>query len=72
MEMTSMNLTTLIKGSTVREISKDWWEGVCIVSSHPQIINKRVLYPKNFEKHVHTDNGEYFKIPTYVVAGYFK
>ena len=70
MKMTSMNLTTLIKKSSIKEISKEWWEGVCIMSSHPDLVDKRVVYPKNFEKPVNTDNGECHKIPTYIVAGY--
>lgn len=69
--MTSLNLTTLIKKSSVKEIGKDWLEGVCVASSNPLIENRRVMYLKNYEKPVNTEQGECFKIPTYVIGGYY-
>lgn len=72
MKMTSMNLTTIIKKSTVKEISKDWLEGVCMMSSTKNLENNRVIFPKNFEKTVNTEDGVGLKIPSYILGGYFE
>ena len=72
MKMTSMNLTTIIKKSTVKEIGKDWLEGVCMMSSTKNLENNRVIFPKNFEKTVNTEDGVGLKIPSYILAGYFE
>lgn len=69
--MEMMNLTTLIKKSTVKEVGKEWLEGECVSSSNIQIENKRVMYLKNYDKPVNTEQGECFKIPTYVIGGYY-
>lgn len=72
MKMISMNLTTLIKKSTVKEISKEWLEGVCVMSSFQNLQNKKVIFPKNFEKNVNTEEGVCIKIPSYILGGYFE
>ena len=68
--MEALNLTTLIKKSTVKEVGKEWMEGICVSSTISEIENKRIMYLKNYEKPVNTEEGEYFKIPTYVIGGY--
>ena len=69
--MEALNLTTLIKKSTVKEVGKEWLEGICVSSTISEIENKRVMYLKNYEKPVNTELGECFKIPTYVIGGYY-
>lgn len=69
--MQAMNLTSLIKKSTVKEIGKEWMEGICVSSTISEIENKKVVYLKNYEKSVNTEEGECFKIPSYVIGGYY-
>lgn len=68
--MEALNLTTLIKKSTVKEVGKEWMEGICVSSTIPEIENKRIMYLKNYEKPVNTEEGECFKIPSYIIGGY--
>ena len=68
--MEALNLTTLIKKSTVKEVGKEWLEGICVSSTISEIENKRVMYLKNYEKPVNTDEGECFKISSYIIGGY--